>query len=179
MYFYLVGSHSIYSHTWHTCFGWNKKTSNWQLSSVMTSDIYSRWSEKNVCRCLQSAKRVLVFLLSVYFSILKAICSSVQKWLRFFFLRVWEGLALKVAKNLHVEPQKILQIFVAKVEGPPPPPPPAIVREPNGRCISVTLFKGGVYFDGIPFPRHPVISSADDWGVQSPPKSTVFRFLDF
>ena len=26
------------------------------------------------------------------------------------------------------------------------------------------------------FPRHPVIFSADDWGVQSPPKRMVFWF---
>ena len=37
----------------------------------------------------------------------------------------------------------------------------------------------GIFTDSfhyIPFPRHPIILSDDDWGVQSPPKPIVFRF---
>ena len=28
----------------------------------------------------------------------------------------------------------------------------------------------------LPFPRDPITLSKDDWGIQSPPKSEVFRF---
>ena len=56
-------------------------------------------------------------------------------------------------------------------------PETRVVESLLGRPDSLgRKFAKKIFYNKIP--RHPVIFSADDWGVQSPPKSIVFGFHD-
>ena len=51
-----------------------------------------------------------------------------------------------------------------------------MVHEPNERSTCSYDMDSPMDPKTIFSPRHPVMFSDDDWGVQSPPKCMVFRF---